>query len=265
MRPNGLKTRIFLDSGDPAETRAVLEMLGFLDGQTTNPSLIAKNPQAAGKKFSKGEVLDFYRKVVEEVSGQIPQGSVSIEVYADATTKSEEMLGQGREFFKWIPNAHIKYPTTIEGLKAAEISVKEGMRVNMTLVFSQAQAAAVYAATKGANKGDVFISPFIGRLDDRGENGMDLIANIVKMYSQGDGSSSAKATGGRHVEVLTASVRSLNHLLQAIALGSDIITAPFNILKEWAGAKFPISLPRRQAGNFQFPNQIWGIFCLDIG
>lgn len=231
MKPSNLKTKIFLDSGDPAETKSALELLGFLDGQTTNPSLIAKNPETAGKKFSKDQLFSFYRKVVEEISLLIPQGSVSIEVYADAKTTAEQMLEQGREFFKWIPNAHIKYPTTSEGLKAAEISVKEGIRVNMTLVFSQEQAAAVYAATQGAKKGQVFLSPFIGRLDDRGENGMDLIANIIKIYAQGDG----------HVEVLTASVRSLDHYWEAIRLGSDIITTPFKILKEWAeaGKKMP--------------------------
>ncbi len=235
MRPIELKTRIFLDSGDPGETREILSVLGFLDGQTTNPSLIAKNPDTARKKFTKGNLLKFYRKVVEEVSNLIPQGSVSIEVYADQKTSAEEMLNQGREFFKWIPNAHIKYPATAEGLKAAQQSVAENMRVNITLVFSQEQAAAVYSATlnqssaaadsgTGQARGQIFVSPFIGRLDDRGEDGMDLIKNIIRMYKSGDG----------HVEVLTASVRSVGHLKRAIELGSDIITAPFKVLKEWA-------------------------------
>ena len=223
------KTKIFLDSGDPAETREVLSILGFLDGQTTNPSLIAKNPETAGKKFSTKELLDFYRKVVEEVSSLIPQGSVSIEVYADASTSADAMFAQGREFFKWIPNAHIKYPTTTVGLKAAERSVAEGMRVNMTLCFSQEQAAAVYAATTGSKKGQVFVSPFVGRIDDRGENGMDLIKNILAMYEQGD----------HHVEVLTASVRSIEHIIKAINLGSNILTAPIKILKEWKDRGMP--------------------------
>ena len=223
MKPENLRTKIFLDSGDPEETREAIKLLGFLDGQTTNPSLIAKNPETAGKKFAKEELLEFYRKVVQEVSRVIPEGSVSIEVYADKNTNAEEMLRQGREMFSWIPNAHIKYPTTREGLKAAQQSVKEGMRVNMTLVFSQQQAAAVYAATRGAKRGDVFLSPFIGRLDDRGENGMNLIENILKMYQKGDG----------HVEVLTASVRNLNHLLAAVQLGSDILTSPLKVLREW--------------------------------
>ncbi len=224
MRPEHLKTKTFLDSGDPKETKEMLGLLGFLDGQTTNPSLIAKNPDAIGKKFTSEGIYSFYKGVVTEISGMIPNGSVSIEVYADAETKAEEMFAQGKEFFQWIPNAHIKYPTTHEGLKAAEMSVQSGMRVNMTLVFSQQQAAAVYAATRGAKKGDVFVSPFIGRLDDRGENGMDLISNIIKMYQSGDG----------HVEVLTASIRSMDHFLEAIRIGTDINTAPSKILKEWA-------------------------------
>lgn len=100
----------------------------------------------------------------------------------------------------------------------------------MTLCFSQEQAAAVYAATHGAKKGQVFVSPFIGRVDDRGENGMDLIKNILKMYEKGD----------RHVEVLTASLRNLNHLLYSIKVGSDIVTSPFKILKGWGENKIPM-------------------------
>lgn len=235
MRPYNLKTKIFLDGGDPAETRETIDILGFLDGQTTNPTLISKNPYAKerlerGEKFNHKEILDFYLKVVKDISRLIPQGSISIEVYADQRTAIGEMLKQGKEMFRWIPNAHIKFPTTKEGLEAAEQAVKDGLRINMTLCFSQEQAAAVYAATKGAKKGQVFVSPFVGRLDDRGEIGMDLIKNIIEMYRNGDG----------HVEVLTASVRNINHLLYAIKLGSDIITAPYKILKEWGEKGLPI-------------------------
>ena len=88
----------------------------------------------------------------------------------------------------------------------------------------------MYAATKGARKGQVFISPFVGRLDDRGENGMDVVANIAALYKLGDG----------HVELLTASVRSLDHLLFALKLGSDIITAPYGVLKDWAEKGMPM-------------------------
>ncbi len=235
MKPNNLKTRIFLDGGDPGETREIIRLLGFLDGQTTNPTLISKNPEARkrlerGEKFSAEEILNFYHQVVATICGLIPWGSISVEVYADAATRAEKMLEQGKEMFSWIPNAHVKFPTSREGLKAAEQAVQAGMRVNMTLNFSQEQAAVVYAATRGAQRGRVFISPFVGRLDDRGENGMDLVANIIRIYRQGDG----------HVEVLTASVRSLGHLLEALKLGCDIVTAPFAILKEWGEKGLPV-------------------------
>ncbi len=238
MRPQGLQTRIFLDSGDPNETELVLNALGFLDGQTTNPSLIAKNPDAAarlsaGGKFSKAEVAEFYKDVVSRISKFLPDGSVSIEVAADAETSAEEMLRQGREMFAWIPNAHIKLPITPAGLEAAERGAGEGMRVNLTLCFSQSQAAAVYAATRTAQKGQVFVSPFIGRLDDRGENGTDLIRNILEMYKGGDG----------HVEVLSASVRNMDHFTECIRLGSDIITAPAKVLMEWARQGMPLPGP----------------------
>lgn len=228
MKPANLKSRIFLDGGDPGETREIIKLLGFLDGQTTNPTLISKNPKAKermekGHKFTEGEIIGFYKDVVKEISELIPHGSVSVEVYSDPSSRADSMLKQGREMFSWIPNAHVKFPTSKEGLKAAGQAVKEGMRVNMTLCFSQEQAAAVYAATREAKKGEVFVSPFIGRLDDIGENGMDLIANIIKMYERGDD----------HVEILTASVRHIDHLMCAIDLGSDIITAPFSVLKEW--------------------------------
>src|SRR3989344_4765192 len=204
MKPTSLKSKIFLDGGDPNETKQAVDLLGFLDGQTTNPTLISKNSQVKerlekGKKFFKEDLLEFYKNLVKEISSLIPYGSISIEVPADKNTPSHEMLKVGKEMFSWIPNSHIKFPTNKEGLKAAEQATKEGIRVNMTLCFSQEQAAAVYAATKGAK--DTFVSPFVGRLDDIGENGMDLIKNILKMYQGGD----------HHVSVLTASVRNMDH------------------------------------------------------
>lgn len=235
MKPARAKSKIFGDSGDPEETVKLVSALGFLDGQTTNPSLVLKNPEAQArlaqdKKFSSPELLEFYKGVVQRISAMLPDGSISIEVYADRSTGEDVMLRQAREMFSWIPNSHIKLPITRAGLAAAEKFVAEGGRVNMTLCFTQEQAAAVYAATCGAKRGDVFVSPFVGRLDDRGENGMDLIKNILAMYRGGDG----------HVEVLTASVRSLAHHLYSLVLGSDIITAPVKVLTEWAEKNMPV-------------------------
>lgn len=233
--PQKLPSKIFLDGANPEETREVIRLLGFLDGQTTNPTSISKNPAlrerlAKGEKFTREKVYEFYKDVAQEISSLIPNGSVSIEVYADKNTKSEEIISAAREMYQWIPNAYIKLPVIPAGLAAGEVLSRQGMRLNMTLCFSQAQAAAVYAATRGARPGDVFISPFVARLDERGENGMDLIAHIMRMYERGDG----------HVHVLTASVRTMNHLLAALHLGSDIITARFATLKEWVLAGKPM-------------------------
>ena len=232
---NRPKTKILVDGGDPEETKRIKDLIGFVDGQTTNPSLIAKNPEIqaliqSGHKLSKEEENNEYKKIVQSISPLIGDAGVSIEVFADLNTKAEEMFAQGKEMYSWIPNAVIKYPCTKEGLKAAAMSVKEGMRINITLVFSQEQAAAVYAATKGAKPGTVYLSPFIGRLDDQGEDGMSLIKNIKQIYSYGDG----------HVWVLAASVRNLEHLLYSFALGVELATVPTKVLEEWASKNFPM-------------------------
>jgi len=155
------------------------------------PSLIAKNPRikelvASGHKLSDREEMGEYKKIVQTISPMVGDAGVSIEVFSDENTTAREMLDQGRDMFSWIPNAYIKYPCTAEGLRAAEMSVKQGMRVNMTLCFSQQQAGAVYAATKGTPE-PVYVSPFVGRLDDIGQNGMDVVKNIKQMFSKGDG------------------------------------------------------------------------------
>ncbi|MGH9636747.1 MAG: transaldolase family protein, partial [Candidatus Angelobacter sp.] len=151
------KTRILVDGGDPDETLRIKSLLGFVDGQTTNPSLIAKNPEiqqliAAGQRLSSQQETDEYRKIVQSISPLVGDAGVSIEVFADLGTKAEEMFAQGQEMFSWIPNAYVKYPCTHEGLRAAQMSVQKGIRVNITLCFSQEQAAAVYAATKGSKE-----------------------------------------------------------------------------------------------------------------
>ena len=234
MLTNKPKTKILVDGGDPEDTSRVKKLLGFVDGQTTNPSLIAKNPDiqrriASGHTLSAQEEKDEYRKIVQDISPLVGDAGVSIEVFADIDTTAEDMLAQGEEMFSWIPNAYIKYPCTREGLRAAELSVAQQIRVNITLCFSQDQAAAVYAATKGSKQA-VYISPFVGRLDDQGENGMDVVKNIKSMYKNGDG----------HVQVLAASIRHVDHLLASFALGVELATVPAKILAEWATKGFPM-------------------------
>lgn len=233
-----LPCKIFIDGADWAETKLANELLkkaGFLtgvSGQTTNPSLIAKRALGYYKKdkISSEEAIGFYKKTVQEISRIIPEGAISIQVIGDpATLTTEDMLHQARDRMSWIPNAVIKFPATRAGLEAAEIFCQEGP-VNITLTFSQEQAAVVYIATKAHNY-DVYVSPFVGRMDDRGEKGMDVAANIIEMY---------KKFGDGHVQVLTASVRNVAHIQYALWLGSDVITIPFKLLKEWESQGFPI-------------------------
>lgn len=221
---------LFIDGGDPREAQKAKELLGYIDGQTTNPTLISKNPQVQerltrGERLTKKEALNFYKKIVTEIA-KITDGPISIEVYADKNTTSKEMLEQAEKLVVWTKNTYIKFPTNKEGLQAAQVACQK-FSINMTLCFSQEQAAAVYSATKEARY-EVFISPFIGRLDDRGENGMDLVKNILDMYQNGDG----------HVKVLTASVRSIQHILYAIKLKSPALTIPFKVFQEWATTHF---------------------------
>lgn len=222
------KTKILVDGGDPAETEKIKSLIGFVDGQTTNPSLIAKNPEvqqriASGHKMTVEEQHEEYKSIVRKISPLVGDAGVSIEVFADLNTKSEQMLAEGKEMFSWIPNAYIKYPCTHEGLKAARASVQQGIRVNITLCFTQEQAAAVYGATQGT-KAPAYVSPFVGRLDDRGENGIALVKNIQQMYRTSD----------HHVHVLAASIRSVDQLMACFAMGVDLVTVPAKVLEAWA-------------------------------
>lgn len=231
---NRPRTRLLVDGGDPQETRQIKGRLGFVDGQTTNPTLIANNPEikkliASGHRLSEKEQLDEYRKIVREISPLVGSAGVSIEVFSDRSTKADQMFAQGKEMFSWIPNAYIKYPCTTEGLRAAQMSVRQGLRVNLTLCFSQQQVAAVYGAAQGTRE-PAYVSPFVGRLDDIGQNGMDLIKNARRMLDKGDG----------HLLILSASIRSVEHLLYAIQLDSDLATVPGKILTAWADRGAPL-------------------------
>lgn len=235
------KTKILLDSGDPQETLRVKEVLGFVDGQTTNPSLVANNPHikqllASGRKLSEQDEMDEYRKIVREISPLVGDAGVSIEVFSDQKTTAQQMVVQGKQMYSWISNAYVKYPCTAEGLRAAQMSVSEGLRVNLTLCFSQQQSAAVYAATKGT-RAPAYVSPFVGRLDDIGQNGMDLIKNVKQMFAHGDG----------HVKVLAASIRNLEQLLCCFWLDVDLVTVPAKVLMVWAEKGFPMP-----EANFQY-------------
>jgi len=225
--------KIFLDSGDPAETKKAKSLLGFLDGQTTNPSLVAKSPEVQsyvekGKKLTEDELLSIYKGIITEIDKDIA-GPISVETYADWETTPEQMLEQAHDMKSWGRNIYVKFPTIPAGITAANAFVKLGGKVNMTLVFDQQQAAAVYAATLPTFQ-PVFISPFIGRLDDHGLQGLDLVKNIIKMYATFD---KKRNEHKAHVEVLAASIRSLDHFYASIFLGADALTISIDLIREW--------------------------------
>jgi transaldolase len=199
--------KFFIDTADVAEIRDLAES-GLVDGVTTNPSLIAKS----GRNFL---------EVVAEICDLV-EGPVSAEV---AAIRHEEMLAEGRHLAKIAKNVTVKVPLTWDGLKVCRALADEGTKVNVTLCFSPAQA--LLAAKSGAT----FISPFVGRLDDIGHDGMGLIADIVEIYRQ------YPAT--LHTEVLVASVRTVNHVIEAARLGAHVATLPPKLLRELA--KHPLT------------------------
>ncbi len=234
--------KIFLDAGDPDETKKAKGLVGHIDGQTTNPTLVARHPEAqkyidSGKKFTHSELLKFYKEVIVEIEREIA-GPISIEVEANWDTKAADMLKQATEMATWARNAYIKFPTIPEGIKAAHEFVATGGRVNMTLVFDQVQSAAVYVALRAANakredKENLpphFLSPFLGRYDDRGIMGLDIIKNIIKMYK---GFNGTLHTNDHPVQILASSIRTLDHFYGAIFLGADAITTPLSVIRAW--------------------------------
>lgn len=231
--------KIFLDSGDPEETKKAKGLIGSIDGQTTNPSLVVKNPEIqkfveSGKKLTETELLGYYKNIIQELEKEIA-GPISVETYADWDTKADDMLKQAEDMATWGRNIYVKFPAIPEGIKAANLFVQKGGRVNMTLVFTQEQAAAVFAATLPTTQ-QAFISPFIGRWDDRGVDGMDLVKNIYKMYKKFGSLGKSKIDTNHtktHVSILAASIRNLDHFYSSIFMGADILTVPMSILREW--------------------------------
>lgn len=235
-----LTSKIFMDGGAAEETRTADKLLRTIrsewqcgmDGQTTNPTLVAKNPDiqkylASGKRLTATEALAEYRKIIEAIA-EVTQGPISIQLIDDQSPPADEMLRQARVYKEWVANSVVKFACTTEGLTAAE-TFSEEFPVNITLNFSQEQAAAIYQTTR-QTRYQVFISPFVGRFDDRGKNGMDLVNNELAMYQSGDG----------HVDGLTASVRTLNHLMAAISLQSPAITIPVKLFQIWADQGLPL-------------------------
>lgn len=241
--------KFFVDSCDPADTQKAVKLLGVVHGQTTNPTLLTKNPDiqrylSQGKKLQTTELLKMYKEAIQAIASYT-EGALSVEVYADWNTSAQDMLKQAEEMKNWSKNVYIKFPTIPEGLKAANEFAQTGGHVNMTLVFDQPQAAAVYSSTHHT-QGTAFVSPFVGRWDDRGYYGLDIVRNIRHMYDEFD---TVRKVSSCHVEILAASIRTLDQMHGSIVFGADIITAPLSALQAWVDAgsnRFPAQ-PQRPA------------------
>jgi transaldolase len=189
--------KFFIDTAVIDEIRAA-NAWGILDGVTTNPSLIAK----AGKPF---------KEAILEICS-IVNGPVNAEVTA---TSTKEMCAQGREYAKWHKNVVVKLPTTPDGIEATKCLSSDGIPTNLTLCFSATQALIV------AKAGGAYVSPFVGRLDDISENGMELVRQIRTIYDN----------YGFKTQILAASIRHPMHVVEAAMARADIATIPFKILE----------------------------------
>ena len=192
--------QFFIDTADIGEIKKALEM-GLCDGVTTNPSLVAKT----GRRFE-----DVLREIVA-----LKPGPISAEVTA---VDCEGMLREAEELVKFGPDIVIKIPLITEGLRAVKALSAKGIKTNVTLCFSPVQA--LLAAKAGAT----YVSPFVGRLDDVSQDGMQLIEQIVEIYSN----------YGFKTKVLVASVRHPVHVLQSARIGADVATIPFNVIAQLA-------------------------------
>ncbi len=197
--------KFFIDTANIDEIKMAVDM-GMVDGVTTNPTLISRENKP-------------FEEIIAEIAS-IVDGPISAEVIA---LDSEGMLKEGRELAKISDNIVIKVPMTTEGLKATKAFTAEGIKTNVTLVFSTAQA--LLAAKAGAS----FVSPFVGRLDDIAQTGMDLISDMMTIYDN----------YGYQSEVIVASVRSPMHVMDAALIGADIATIPFKVIAQLA--KHPLT------------------------
>ena len=192
--------KFFIDTAKVEDIREANDM-GVICGVTTNPSLIAKE----GKVFE---------EVIAEIAS-IVDGPISGEVKA-TTTDAEGMIAEGREIAKIHPNMVVKIPMTVEGLKAVKVLTAEGIKTNVTLIFTANQA--LLAARAGAT----YVSPFLGRLDDISTKGVDLIAEIVEMFE----------VAGIETEIIAASVRNPIHVTECALAGADIATVPYKVIEQ---------------------------------
>ena len=197
--------KIFIDTANIAEIKKANDM-GLIDGVTTNPSLVAKENR---------DMVDIIKEICEVVDGPISAEVISLD--------TEGMIREARELVKIHKNIVVKIPMTLDGLNAVRVLSREGIKTNVTLVFS------VHQGVLAAKAGATYISPFVGRMDDIGLDGIDLINDLII----------AKQNYGFETEIIAASIRTKEHILQCILSGVDIVTIPYAQIE--AMAKHPLT------------------------
>lgn len=229
-------TKLLLDSGNLSEYNEIIKLSkeknSEIWGATTNPTLIAK--ALSGKKLTREQAFKMQKEIVLEILKLVP-GPVSAEVYADLDTVSSDMIKQGEEIASWDKRIYVKLPTTLEGLKARKVLREQNIPINNTLVFTLEQILAITLQenilrqnNKASGNWLPFISPFIGRLDDHGQNGMQLIFNALKLINQ-----LKTESGETSCWLLASSIRTIKHLKDCMDLDCPSITAPAKVYKEW--------------------------------
>ena len=196
--------KLFLDTANIEEIRKGAS-LGVITGVTTNPSLAAK--EGIGQR-------DSYKAAVQQIA-DIIDGPISVEV---VSLDAAGMIAEGREIAEWIPNPWVKIPSTSDGFEAISTLSRDGIQINQTLCFS------VNQALLGAQAGSTVVSPFVGRLDDIGQDGMALVSDIISIYR----------SHGIKTMVMAASIRHTRHCIQAALAGADISTVPYQIIAQMA-------------------------------
>ena len=236
MRPTNLSSGIFIEKSDPYEAREALGFLEFLDGIFLSPRILSKDIATAmalsrGGGLALPELFARYRSTIESMAATVPTGWGIAQLYFDPSMKQEDIALQADVFVKDIPNVLLGLPITPQGLEAADQLVRKKMNVCMLFCTTQAQAAAVHAATRGARRGQVFLSCSSGALEKEGRDWSSLLENILASYRSSDG----------HVAVCASGMRTLQEMMRAITLGPEAISAPLELLKEWfeGGMRMP--------------------------
>jgi transaldolase len=237
-----MKSKIFLESADPAETKVITELLGKLDGQVVHPGVLSTNAEIKGHLEQKGsfkyeQFMDFYKAIVEQIAQIIPEGVIVATVYTSADTSADMLIDEGKEVGLWTSNVHAQLPASLAGIEAASMLTQAGFRVAVSQVCSQQQAGLVYDITTQALAGDVYITLDVSSLYKKGCDGRSLVEHVQKIYN----------AGNAHVSVLMSGVTDVETFIWGVAHGVDAVAASGEVLRQWEALHKPTELTKEQS------------------